>query len=472
VLERLHAQGLAADIEVPVFLRGGAGTSDRFRAIREQLVHLREPIREWSQRNGDWASSHTQDYIDLQFAYAFARLGESSRTTALMGSAQKKLSKADAVHRWLLAAFVYRIEQCKHGKGASGPLPERLLVELEGFDQQDRYKVNRLRQHSRILEPHEALDAYRVDWRHFSKDSIAWRLERVADVRDRGALEKSLRELLAAPAKPEEAASVLTAALELAWRLGEDFAKNLLRRLPAVLKAGVPAAQQVKLLEKALLAAGHFDLREGIPPLLDQLRGWLNDAAVKDEKLLEALETALGTTFQGLRKLGMREPLLHLHADAGKGLRAGVGIMNEDPQQMRLLLALAAAGLSQGLDGGWPDIDRVRDRLLGGDHPHEGHVGTQRQTLLGVAYLHAVGQGPLTTSIERFHEFFANTTGVRDNATVNTHYSLKQLDVVEALVLTMTSESFTMDRSARGWLDDEEYLIRRRIHRDVRAAIG
>ena len=47
------------------------------------------------------------------------------------------------------------------------------------------------------------------------------------------------------------------------------------------------------------------------------------------------------------------------------------------------------------MDSAWEDIDRVREKLLSEDHAHEGHVGTQRQTLLAVSYLQAVGQAPL-----------------------------------------------------------------------------
>jgi hypothetical protein len=102
---------------------------------------------------------------------------------------------------------------------------------------------------------------------------------------------------------------------------------------------------------------------------------------------------------------------------------------------------------------------------------HEGDIGVQKQSQLAVSYLRAVGQAPLPVAIERLHEFFEQTSGLRDPSLVKDHYSLKQLDVVEALILTMTSETFTMDRAARAWLDDEEFLIRRRIHRDVRQAI-
>ena len=62
-------------------------------------------------------------------------------------------------------------------------------------------------------------------------------------------------------------------------------------------------------------------------------------------------------------------------------------------------------------------------------------------------------------------------TAIRDTYTTNTHYSLSQLDVIEAVVLAVASDDFTLGTHARRWLDDDEFIIRRRIHRDVDQAM-
>ena len=66
-------------------------------------------------------------------------------------------------------------------------------------------------------------------------------------------------------------------------------------------------------------------------------------------------------------------------------------------------------------------------------------------------------------------EFFRRVEGVHDNFTTVTHYSLTRLNVVEAMMLALISDDFTLDRQR---LDDDEFLVRRRIHRDVRAAMA
>ena len=45
-------------------------------------------------------------------------------------------------------------------------------------------------------------------------------------------------------------------------------------------------------------------------------------------------------------------------------------------------------------------------------------------------------------------------------------------DDAEAIVLTMAGDDFLLGESGRRGLEDDEYFVRRRIHREVRAALG
>jgi hypothetical protein len=70
---------------------------------------------------------------------------------------------------------------------------------------------------------------------------------------------------------------------------------------------------------------------------------------------------------------------------------------------------------------------------------------------------------------KRLEEVFKSLKGIKDTYTTSTHFSVSQLDVVEAVVLAVVSDDFTQGTQARRWLDDDEFLVRRRIHRDMRA---
>ncbi|MEZ6127009.1 MAG: hypothetical protein R3C49_28155 [Planctomycetaceae bacterium] len=133
------------------------------------------------------------------------------------------------------------------------------------------------------------------------------------------------------------------------------------------------------------------------------------------------------------------------------------------------------------LAGGWfysariavgRDIDTVRDVLLSNRQEKQLVFAAKKQTDLAMAYIGAVGQAPLQEASERLNDLFENLTGVHEAAFVKSHYSLKQLDIVEALIQTIVSDSFTMDQASLRWLDDEEFLIRRRIHRDLRTMLN
>jgi hypothetical protein len=87
-------------------------------------------------------------------------------------------------------------------------------------------------------------------------------------------------------------------------------------------------------------------------------------------------------------------------------------------------------------------------------------------------YASAVGQASVEVAQKRLEEVFKSLKGIKDPYTTSTHFSVSQLDVVEAVVLAVVSDDFTLGTQARRWLDDDEFLVRRRIHRDMRALMA
>lgn len=103
---------------------------------------------------------------------------------------------------------------------------------------------------------------------------------------------------------------------------------------------------------------------------------------------------------------------------------------------------------------------------------------------LAEAYFRALSFAPAEFALPRIEELFApgppDSDGaqeprlprVQDNLTTVTHFSLFQLKIVEALVLAIVGEEFAVNSQSRRWLDEDEFLVRRRIHHDVRTALG
>jgi hypothetical protein len=86
------------------------------------------------------------------------------------------------------------------------------------------------------------------------------------------------------------------------------------------------------------------------------------------------------------------------------------------------------------------------------------------QTALACAYAQTVGQAPVEVAQKRLEEIFTSIKGVTDSYTTSSHFSVSKLDVIESVVLAVVSDDFTLGTQARRWLDDDEFLVRRRVH--------
>src|SRR5690606_13469186 len=100
--------------------------------------------------------------------------------------------------------------------------PELLSI-MEWMDRNERYKADRLREQSRIIEPFERIKPYRNFHRRYA-DEFERELAQLLDVADPGQLAARLEQLWTSPPpaaqKPSGRTRLLTAALELAPRLG------------------------------------------------------------------------------------------------------------------------------------------------------------------------------------------------------------------------------------------------------------
>ncbi len=492
LLERLHVAGLSADLDLATFLRFGARRDqERFRAVHGQLVQLRDAVQQWAMR-GNVTVAITAAYIDLVFAYGLARLGETAASERLLTLARGELAHRDEVHAWLCRAYEYRVRQALQGSAAAGRLPEDLHKELAELRDpeylrhldlatlgpvKDRLrmtclKIDRLRQFSRILEPHEKVEPF-SRWHNYYNDALGRTLGLLGDTIDRGRLMAELHDLLGGKRKfpgvrdPEPA--IVSAALQLAPRLGEEFAEDVLRRVRPLLDRIGHSLQGGTLLARALFVAAHFDRGDDVPFLVERFQQLLREP--KKGLPLDNLEELARESFRGLRKLGLRHAvagLLSVIRDRVEQERRALGPSPPSAARARLqcnLLQVAAGWLYFGEEAaGRRVLDETRTLLL------RAELAQLDQTAVACAYLDAVSQATVELAVARVKDLFGTLRGVSDCFVTHTHYSLTRLRVVEAGVLALVTEDLTADREARRWLDEDEFLIRRRVHADVRQA--
>ena len=53
----------------------------------------------------------------------------------------------------------------------------------------------------------------------------------------------------------------------------------------------------------------------------------------------------------------------------------------------------------------------------------------------------------------------------------NSHFCLAVIQLMEAVVLSLASEDLALSEWARAWIEEDEHLLHRRIHRDLAKAM-
>jgi hypothetical protein len=189
---------------------------------------------------------------------------------------------------------------------------------------------------------------------------------------------------------------------------------------------------------------------------------------------LQAMDKLAGRCLRGLRKLGMRDEIDHLLSVMAKLILGDRDIRTLSSKQTALSPSAIRALLH--VAGGWyyfnrgdhaePVMQAARALLL------QKGLEPKEKTPLAVVYAQTLGQAPQDVAKTRLMELFTKAEGFRDGYTTAKYYSRFQLEVVEAVVLAVVSDDFTMGAQARRWLDDDEFLVRRRIHRDLKAVMA
>ena len=501
LLERLYQNGLRPEIDLPGFFRfagqaGGQGSH----LLRQWLPRLCEKVQRWIAEKGRIITLNRQPqtgaYVNLIFAYGLARLGESDAARRLLRQATTALQDQGEAHEFLLEAFRYRIDQALAGQPNVGPLPPEQMEYLADIIQRRKeahitegirteYIIDRLRHQSRILEPEQKVDPYR-DYRRIQNDLVIL-LGELPEIMDREELARRVNGLIFSPLYarqgPELKAHFLKTALDQAPRVGENFALGLLDQVPpifeALLQGSLPVdfRDQADLLEISLFVAAHFGRTE----YTQQFVGLFQRLLLTQRNTPEALDSLAAQCFRGLRKLGMHREIDQLLQQIATLLLRGQELNNVDADwgqvnqgALRVLLEVAGGWYYFGRDRQAETIVQVARAVLFSPIPRskedrpilkESEVVTR--TRLACAYAGALGQGHVEVMQKRLEELFEKLDGIIDRYVTNDYYSQCQLGVVEAVVRAIVGDGASLGANLRRWLDDDEFLVRRRIHDDV-----
>lgn len=450
------AQGLSLERDVPTFLRLFDRGSQNAHRLAEELDGVRARILAVNRTRSPVEAKPplTMAYVELSIAWGLARLGNNERARELAKTAAQPLTESDPVHAYLIHAYKARIEQALAGAPPHTPLPASIGSELNALEKFLRYKVDRLRQASSILEPLERLDPIGA-FQRGDTDPRGDELGPLRALEDTDALATALERIIvgAIPAPPERRARLFDGVLDFLPQLPESRAIALGEKVLAQI-ADVPPLPRAQLFEEILRVGGHFGnatlVRSSLDALMPLVRGF-EVAQVGD------LAQLLGGAVRALRRVGLRD-------DATRILEAVQALAKGDSIPSLVAQVQVAGGLcGLGLEAeARPSFERAVARL-------GGEVTVPDRLLLTRTVARGVATADPAFALAVLRRLEAQLPKITDSYNTNSHFCLSVIAFAEALIMGYVSDDLALGDRARRFFDEDEHLVRRRIHREVRA---
>ena len=314
---------------------------------------------------------------------------------------------------------------------------------------------------SRILEPFErpnAIAAYTLR----QQDSRGPEFAALRAITEPLLRARAIGRLLdtAAAAKDTDRERLTSGILDVLLELPEAAAAPILcQAIPLIVT--LPPPRRAILHAKALVVAGHFGRTELVPDLLESLATSI--LVIPDEPddpndPIKPLQRVLDQSLRALRRVGLRRETAELLARVETNLGAKTEHLGA-----RLAIAAGLAFLGDS-ERALPIFERAR-KALGGTM-----IMAQRLELVRALAL-AYAQAPLGHALGAIDELASQLRDITDVFGTNSHYCLSVLHFVESLVLGITSDDLALGEAGRRFVEDDEYLIRRRLHRDLGGTI-
>lgn len=513
LIDQLLNRGLSKEYDVPRFIRradDGDGSSNRLREILERTARIRESVRKWMTFDSPSSTVVNSAYADLMFAFGFASLHEINtsrellaQATAILGEVRDAAGDRDAAHALLLEGFRFRIESAIAEQPHRGPLSaewhdafdqfrEQVGKLKEGSDQrkQGPFIVERFREQSWIFEPEERFNPYRSQTR--ASHELNGEISAMAEMREPGPLSVKIKNMIFDRKKskhsPAALAEIAIDVLPMCARVSAEFTRKALEQVAPLIVENLGAAGQplgtdihlpanlAKLLDRALALAVGYEVPELVKRFAAIFDGLLN--AKSDDALFDAINHGAAQCIRSLRKNGMNDEIhaLLIHIDSaieGRAAKSKSAVMKTRVDFLCARLQVAGARLYLGkLPQAVGTLDEVRDFLFANSPFKNDRPWHQEYARLTRTYLSALSHAPIPLAMDRVEELFKKMAKVANTFTSATHYSRLHLNVIEEFVLCFMQPESLLGETARRWLDDDEYLVRRRIHADMRKLLG
>jgi len=251
----------------------------------------------------------------------------------------------------------------------------------------------------------------------------------------------------------DERVRLIGGLVNLLPKLPESQALPLLQRF-LILVEGVTPSLRALVLEDALKVAGHFGRTPLVKHLVMSLGNLINELGPEGAPAVGAM---LVSGLRSLRRVGLREEVSELL------LRASTVLKGDDLKTLVARVALAGGFyVLEASASAEPIIEEALRRLN-----RESGLGIhQRCTLtraVALALSHAAQDVALPGLVRLTHQL----PWITDSYPSNEYVCASMVDVADSLVLGHVGDDLTLNETARHILDENELLVRRRIHRDI-----
>ncbi|MEZ4318486.1 MAG: hypothetical protein R3F61_13320 [Myxococcota bacterium] len=442
--------GLSLERDTPVFLRmiDAAAIETISAHLQAQLEHFQRTKRNRNVIEAD--PKLTLAYVNLIFAWGFAAIGDRIRARELATQIDI-LDRADPVHNALVEAYLARIEQALEGVPREAPLPPAAAALFNGLGALERYKIDRLRQMSGILETQEHLDPFTAFNMGYD-DPRGPEFAGLREISDPDVLRPRLAALLDAAgsaAEPRDRVRLIDGVLDFLPLLTPADALPLLES--AIAQFGpLDALDRARLLEDALLVSGQLGRADLVRTLVVQMQDALQELTA--EHLAQSGES-LAKGLRSLRRVGLQEEAASLL----QGVIERASGRDVESLMARVAVAGGLSGVGQE-EAAIPLLDEGLTALDGEFKTFASRLKLTRTLAI------ALSSSPRAIALERLPRLAAHLSQVSDAFNTNSHFCLSVLNFAESVVLGYADANLALGPTARRWLDDAEYLVRRRIH--------
>ena len=346
----------------------------------------------------------------------------------------------DPVHTFLRAAYRERVQQAVEGLALETPLSSARVAELETLERYDRYKVDRLRQASMILDWSPHVDPFSEFGAREKKGG-----DELGDAQPEtlaAAVDARLADLGDAPADALARAVALGAVLP-----GFLAVPRLEPMLGAV--AELPPDQRIATLEGITLIAGRCEHWPTVSAACQRFEALMSQSDLADRT---APALALARLSSTLRRAGQTPRVLEMLGAQYEALAGSdVGLVTA---RLQLATAMATLGEPDHLES----ATAVGLELLGSATL----IPAQRLNLTRQLML-ALGRGSPEQAVAGVRALLKGFKTITDSFNTNSHFCLSVLAFVESLVLGLARPDVLGSERARRFVEDDEHCLRQRL---------